>query len=64
MLVTEAGIIIDVKSWQLLNALCPMLVSKEPVSNVTDVKDWQLVNVPVPMLLTEAGMIIDVKAEP
>ena len=31
-------------------------------SIITDDKLTQLVNVPVPMLLTEAGMIIDVKA--
>ena len=58
MLVTESGILIDVKPWQLANAPYPMLVTESEI--VTEVKELQA-NADFPMRVTEFGIVIDVK---
>ena len=40
MLVTESGIVTEVRDEQFMNALFPMLVTESPI--VTDVRDEQL----------------------
>ena len=64
MLVTLAGMVMEVKFGIYENAYAPMLLRDEPASNVTDVKLEQPENALFPMLVTFAGMVIEVKPEP
>ena len=61
ILVTSAGIVMDVKILQLLNAFLPILASCGTAVNVTDVKTLQKLNAYSPILVTSAGIVIDVK---
>ena len=61
MLVTLAGMVIEVKLVALWNARWPMLVRDESASNVTVVKADVLWNALPPMLVTLAGMVMEVK---
>ena len=56
MLVTELGIVTDVKPMQLQKASSPMLVTELGI--VTDVKPSQPRKAYSPMLVTELGMIV------
>ena len=58
MLVTVAGISIDVSELQYSNAYEPMLVSWLPSAKVTDVSELHSQNACQPMLVTEAGIVI------
>ena len=60
MLVTPAGMVMDVKLSQSKKALSLMLVSDEPAAKVTDAKFSLMLNAPSPMLATLAGMETDV----
>ena len=62
MLFTLAGMVISVKP-EPLNALPPMLSSRESVLNVTEVKLVVPENALSPMLFTLAGMVIEVKLD-
>ena len=61
ILVTELGIVIDVKAAQDWNTSSPILPTELPI--VTVVKLRQLKNAPSPILVTEFGIIIDVKPQ-
>ncbi len=58
MLITDLGIVTDVKPVQL-NALLPMLVTELPMIN--DVRLLHKWNAHPPMLVTELGMVTDVR---
>ena len=61
MLVTESGILIDVKLEHLKNAFSPMIVTEFGIS--TDVKLEHSLNAFKPMLVTELPIVTDVKLE-
>ena len=63
MLVTLAGMIMEVKLVVPSNRPSPMLVRDESVSNVTVVKLVAPENALSPMLSTLAGMVMEVKAD-
>ena len=63
MLVTLAGMVMEVKAGADRNAPYPMLVRDEGASNVTVVKADAYRNAYSPMLVTLAGMIMEVKAD-
>ena len=56
MLVTELGMVIDVRSVQLLKAPSPMLVTE--LGMVIDVRLEQTQKAYLPMLVTELGMTV------
>ena len=64
MLLTLAGIVMEVKLGVFWNTLFPMLVNWDPVSNVTEAKDGIFWNASYAMLLTLAGIVMEVKAVP
>ena len=49
MLVTELGIVMEVREEQPENAYSPMLVTE--LGRVTEVREWQLENASLPMLI-------------
>ena len=56
---TKAGIAIDVKLKQYVNALLPILVNDGLVGSVTDVKPAQFANTLEPIVVTELGIVIE-----
>ena len=58
ILVTEGGIVIDVKEHNR-NAREPILINNGLVGSVTDAKRVQPLNALVPILVTEFGIVID-----
>ena len=63
ILVTLAGMIMDIKLDVWPNASIPMLPSWEPSANVTVVNADANQNAAAPMLLTPAGMVIEVNLD-
>ena len=61
ILVTLAGIVIDVKLVALENAPELILIRVDVPAKVIDVKLVKFANVPEPILVTLSGMVIDVK---
>ena len=61
MLITLAGMVIEVKFEAPENALAPILVILELASNVNEVKLDAPENALDPMLVTLAGMVMEVK---
>ena len=61
MLVTDAGITIEDKALQPLNADPPIVPNWLPSANVTVVSE-HLENALFPMLVTDAGIVIEDKA--
>ena len=59
MLVTDLGIVIDVRLLQFSKAPIPMLVTDSGI--VTDVRLLQLSKRPLSMLVTESGIVIDAR---
>ncbi len=61
MLITLAGIVMELKLVTCLNALSPMLANRDPASNVTELKLVIPKNAEIPMLLTLAGIVMELK---
>ena len=61
MLVTELGMVIEVREEHSRNALSPMLVTE--LGMVMEVREEQSQNAATPMLVTELGRVMEVREE-